>query len=455
MGRRLYVDLIGKHDDGFMNKSCTLGLDFKSYVLPILLLGAALSEVNMTLLEGKIPVKLSVGDLAILITTLSYSVYSCVSMSKIARRHIAIVTIGLAFILISLSTSCIHNEYWIISFKFCIKFCILFLLLVLVYQDSHISSGTLTALFVIMIFINTVGLLEYFYYDRMESFLLLFKTHGSLATYKHSYVSSIFPSTNTFAVFNVIFIVSILFIALHYPHMVNRYVCSFSLLLCIVGTFLSSSRNALLTLVIGVSFLVVSLIKNKKSLLAVSAVILITSMILISGLYIQKPLARRFADAITLDSVIGKGETIRVLEMGSAFNLKDRPDIWERGIDLFLEKPIFGIGASQYIMRNEFVNGDTIHMHNIFGDILVNHGIVGFALFMALIAAWFKNAKGDWQVYLIVTLFISHMFDCFAPYNTIWLIFTPWLVALTTRKPDELFLPDVTDQPDQQAVIVK
>jgi len=205
-----------------------------------------------------------------------------------------------------------------------------------------------------------------------------------------------------------------------------------------------------LTLVIGVSFLVVSLIKNKKSLLAGFAVILITSMILISGLYIQKPLARRFTDAISLDSVIGKGETIRVLEMGSAFNLKDRPDIWERGIDLFLEKPIFGIGASQYIMRNEFVNGDTIHMHNIFGDILVNHGIVGFILFIVLMGAWFKNTMRDWQVYLIITLFVSHLFDCFVPYNTIWLIFTPWLVALTTRDPEKMFLQNTHEHQDEQ-----
>jgi len=141
--------------------------------------------------------------------------------------------------------------------------------------------------------------------------------------------------------------------------------------------------------------------------------------------------------------------------MVTALKLEQRLSIWQNGWELFLEKPIFGIGASQFIMRNHHSGGRTIHMHNIFGDILVNHGIVGFVLFMALIAAWFKNAKGDWQVYLIVTLFVSHMFDCFAPYNTIWLIFTPWLVALTTRKPDEMFLLDVTEQPDQQAVIVK
>ncbi|HPW37501.1 MAG: hypothetical protein GT600_14745 [Bacteroidales bacterium] len=413
----------------------------RPYILPILLIGAILSEINVTLLEGKISVKLSVGDILIFITIIFYLLYSWKDLIKLAGNHITITVIGLGFILVSLSTSCIQNDYWLISLKFCIKICILFFLLVFIYQDSHVSSGTLSVLFLIMVFINAVGILEYFYYDRMEKFLLLFKSETSLPTYKYSYASSIFPNTNTFAVFNAIFIVTMLSITFNHPHLVNRYLCCLSLLLCTVGIFLSLSRNALLTVTAGISFLVISLVRSRKAFLPAFTVLLVTSGILFAGLYIQKPLAKRFSEVMSFESMVDNGESFRIGDIVSAFDLKDRPDIWARGMDLFIDNPIFGVGASQYIMRNGFINGETIHMHNIFGEIIVNHGIVGFALFMILMGAWLKNTKKDWHVYLIITLIISHLFDCFVPYNVIWLVFVPWLIAVTTRDSDELFIP--------------
>jgi hypothetical protein len=86
-------------------------------------------------------------------------------------------------------------------------------------------------------------------------------------------------------------------------------------------------------------------------------------------------------------------------------------------------------------------------MHNIFGDVLVNHGVVGFSLFIALLAIWFKKAKGAWQAGLIATLLVSHLFDCFAPYSMMWLVFVAWLVALTTRRPAVMFVKSGSLQP--------
>jgi len=427
----------------------------RSNILPVLLIGAVLSEINLTLVKGNVPVRISIGDLIIMGTILGYLFFSWGNLKKIAAENIIIVVTGLTFIFISLITSSIDNAYWLVSLKFCIKVCILFFLLALIYQDSIISRGTLSALLVIMICINAIGILEYFYCDRMKDFLLLFKSEESLVPHRHMHVSSIFPNTNTFSVFNAIFIVTILGITLHHGRLVNRYLCGICLLLCMAGLFLSSSRNGILTVVTGISLLAVSLARRRGALGKAFTVIVCALAILVAAFSAHKPLAKRFADLVSLAPMALNGQSLGTKEVSSALRLKERLVIWENGQALFLEKPVFGIGASQFIMRNDHKGGRTIHMHNIFGDILVNHGIVGFALFMALVAAWFKNAKGDWQVYLIITLFVSHMFDCFAPYNTIWLIFTPWLVALTTRKPDEMFLLDGIDQPDQPAVIAK
>ena len=61
------------------------------------------------------------------------------------------------------------------------------------------------------------------------------------------------------------------------------------------GYFLSLSRNALLTVTAGISFLVISLVRNRKAFLPAFTVLLVTSGILFAGLYIQKPLAKRFS----------------------------------------------------------------------------------------------------------------------------------------------------------------
>lgn len=411
--------------------------------------------MNFTLVKGNVPVRISIGDLIIMGTILGYLFFSWGNLKKIAAENITIVVTGLMFIFISLITSSIDNAYWLVSLKFCIKVCILFFLLALIYQDSIISRGTLSALLVIMICINAIGILEYFYCDRMKEFLLLFKSKESLVPHRHMRVSSIFPNTNTFSVFNAVFIVTILGITLHHGRLVNRYLCGICLLLCMAGLFLSSSRNGILTVVTGISLLAVSLARRRGALWKAFTVIVCALAILVAAFSAHKPLAKRFADLVSLAPMALNGQYFGTEEVASALRLKERLVIWENGRALFLEKPVFGIGASQFIMRNDHKGGRTIHMHNIFGDILVNHGVVGFALFMVLVAAWFRNAKRYWQVYLIITLLVSHLFDCFAPYNIIWLVFTPWLITLTTRDPSGLFLMSNPIHSDERAMIAQ
>jgi O-antigen ligase len=167
----------------------------------------------------------------------------------------------------------------------------------------------------------------------------------------------------------------------------------------------------------------------------------------VAAFSVYEPMARRFVDLVSLGSNALEGRSFGAREVASAIDLEDRLVIWENGWELFMEEPIFGIGASQFIMRNSHPGGRTIHMHNIFGDVLVNHGVVGFSLFIALLAIWFKKAKGAWQAGLIATLLVSHLFDCFAPYSMMWLVFVAWLVALTTRRPAVMFVKSGSLQP--------
>lgn len=422
----------------------------RSYILPVLLMGGAFYKTNVTLIEGNAPVRLSIGVLIILGAVFGYVIFSWRSLKKIVSENIATSAIGLAFIIISILTSCFQNEYWLVSLKFSIKVYVLFFMLVLIYQHSLVSRGTLTALFVIMISVNLIGVLEYFYCDKMEDFLLLFKSREALVPYRYGRISSIFPNPNPFAVFNAIFIVMTLYLTYYHLQKVNRYICGLSLLLCILGIFLSSSRNALLTIVLGILFFVLSLTKEKKNLLTVSAMAVFTLAVVFSGLYVHESMAKRFNGLISLTSIIHDGDALGYTEIVSALNLKGRMDIWRRGIDLFLEKPVFGIGASQFMMRNGLVGGEGCNAHNIFGEILVSHGFFGFALFLILIGAWIRKAVMRWQLLLIITLFISHLFDCFVTYSAMWLILTPWLIALTTKNRDGKFFIDDLNHPGEQ-----
>lgn len=71
-----------------------------------------------------------------------------------------------------------------------------------------------------------------------------------------------------------------------------------------------------------------------------------------------------------------------------------RFDIWESAVDIFLEKPLFGVGHNtvlafveeelpdSYLINNDHM--DFSSMHNTFLDVLVAQGIVGFLLYLAM-----------------------------------------------------------------------
>lgn len=99
--------------------------------------------------------------------------------------------------------------------------------------------------------------------------------------------------------------------------------------------------------------------------------------------------------------------TIRPKETNAADISNRRIDIWKSAIEIFKEKPVFGVGHNTVLAYVEaeqedsyLINNDHMHfssMHNAFFDILVAQGAVGLLLYLALavwcIIAVFKNWK--------------------------------------------------------------
>ena len=98
---------------------------------------------------------------------------------------------------------------------------------------------------------------------------------------------------------------------------------------------------------------------------------------------------------------------IRPKETNAADISNRRIDIWKSAIEIFKEKPVFGVGHNTVLAYVEaeqedsyLINNDHMHfssMHNAFFDILVAQGAVGLLLYLALavwcIIAVFKNWK--------------------------------------------------------------
>lgn len=75
-----------------------------------------------------------------------------------------------------------------------------------------------------------------------------------------------------------------------------------------------------------------------------------------------------------------------ISEQLSARDLNGRVDIWERGLDAFLDNPLIGVGGGGFGSAVGARNRE-LAAHNVALGILVEHGLVGFTLFTAAFLA--------------------------------------------------------------------
>jgi len=212
----------------------------------------------------------------------------------------------------------------------------------------------------------------------------------------------------------------------------NIYLFIFSLILCVLGVILSGSNNALMTMLIGtLMFAVILAARNFRNLKWLALVLVIMVLVFIAALKISPSFSSSIGRVFPAANKIYCGERIEFKDIIPNRYLSDRDRIWKEGAELFMKSPVTGIGANQYLAKNR-IEPDKFNMHNIFGEILVNHGIAGFVLFLILMAGWFIRIKSSWQAVIAVTAVLSHMIDCFITYNLPWIILVAWIIALTT-----------------------
>jgi putative inorganic carbon (hco3(-)) transporter len=94
---------------------------------------------------------------------------------------------------------------------------------------------------------------------------------------------------------------------------------------------------------------------------------------------------------ITTMTVVPETSWNRILmidqEMSEEGTLGGRAGIWSAGLQVFQERPLLGYGAGAYAPAVESLLGRAISAHNALLAVLVEQGLVGFSVFVALLAA--------------------------------------------------------------------
>lgn len=422
-----------------------------AYLFPLLLVVATFAEINLIgLFYNDVPLRLSIGDLGIaFLAGLVMILRRREFLARIKNNRVVFI-VAVAFISIALVSGLFSGEYWLVSVKCCLRVYLLLLLLVSFSYDTYLARGTLICLFAYLIVINLLGVLEYFFPERLQEVLLLFRTQQNLYQFQYARSGSVFAHPNGYGIFNALILVTILSIQFGYRKFIPRPLFLLVSFACILGILFSGSRNAILVVLAGAGLLSALSIMHRRYLATVHVLLFTTVFagIMLGGVFLNiAGLGRMMNHSPMLVSIShrmhsGSGEGTP-LGMNDENVLNKRDLIWKEGIRQFKAHPLLGIGTNQFKYRNSMSFDGRAHVldaHTFFGEILVGNGLIGMGLFIVLFACWIWGIKAYWQLPMVIALLAANMFSCFFMNHFIGLIGMAWLFMLSTRAPDELFI---------------
>jgi len=203
-----------------------------------------------------------------------------------------------------------------------------------------------------------------------------------------------------------------------------------------VAIAISGTRTAMIAAVPGMAFGLASLARLKPWA-RVAIFLLLTSAILILLPYVQP-----------LRSFQRFGTTVAEFTEG---DLNRRTPNWQEGLDSFAEHPLRGVGGNMY----RSVNSRGKLAHNSFLSVLVELGLIGFALFgiILVIAAIQALTQSRWDASFWVTTLLVWVIGAstltWEYRKTTWLFLGLLMVSAALVRQDEQARPLV--QPDGPA----
>lgn len=158
----------------------------------------------------------------------------------------------------------------------------------------------------------------------------------------------------------------------------------------VIAGLMTASRSGLLTTLICLAYPAVTMSRASYRLVASLIVVMVGSVLLV--------------DTFSNDTSIRRLSTIT--DQLSARDLNGRVEIWRRGFEAFLERPIAGVGAGGFATAVGASRSRDLAAHNTALGVLVEHGVVGLVLFSAIVIAIFRRAwrygTSEWRLWAIL-----------------------------------------------------
>lgn len=211
-----------------------------------------------------------------------------------------------------------------------------------------------------------VGFIAFLHFYAMISTGHFSLSGPSVSDYMYIRIMYSFDNNACLGVYYAFFLSIILAMILNTPASGNKPPLVLFALILSFALFNTFSRSAYLGLV--VSFLIISILREKR----LSLIVLL--LIIFSPIYMQSAILERIT--FTLQSV-----RPLVLDASSAMRIT----LWKQAFELFLSSPLIGTGY----WTSRFILGEA---HSQYFTILAETGIIGFSIFCWLIIRMLKNS---------------------------------------------------------------
>jgi O-antigen ligase len=174
----------------------------------------------------------------------------------------------------------------------------------------------------------------------------------------------------------------------------NRFVWFSALYVpcAIASSLLTASRGALITLVVCLLYPLMTIPKA-----SIRALLVLVLLVAVSG-----------GVLLSVQSEIAFDRLGTITQQFTARDLNGRFDIWERGLAVFYEHPLAGVGTGAFGSAAGARRSRDLVAHNILLGVLVDHGLIGIAMLIGIILslfsrAWTRNSD-ERSLWLVVLL---------------------------------------------------
>jgi O-antigen ligase len=273
-----------------------------------------------------------------------------------------------------------------------------------------------------------LGLVLFLFLNVLSTLLVTYGVVEIGTVRVHMGRSAGFAEANQYAAFLVLFIPLLLSFFLNQKSSLPKAISAFFLFLTLMGLFVTGSRGGVLSFLL--SMIVYLLILEREKMIRIATVISVVLTLLVVG----------GISYVVVPPTVREGVSTKFDPSDSA-DLDDytsgRIGLWDNGIKLFSESPIFGHGQQTYVPLSELRGFQIVgNSHNDYILHAVEYGSIGLVIFLMLFTKVFQHVwhhfnitTDSWSKYLYASYlagFLGYVFsmlsvNIFAPRYLFWM----------------------------------